>query len=202
MTHMHKRTGLILSVALPILLAGLAIFALGRGNNAAMVSVAQPETLSPVNSYVRPYPTAETDWRRTQGDHTAWEWEDGYNGVANDFAPAPPNDGASIRAERTVLPMAGGKVVKVNSGQYWLAVDHGNGDIGFYLHVANIKVHEGDNVTANTARGNPSSLGFNATGVHVHVAIAKYALSAPPRVGDWNPNASWWARSFPGFGNR
>jgi hypothetical protein len=93
-------------------------------------------------------------------------------------------------------------VVNTDPSQCWVAIDHGNGEISFYLHVANIEVFPGTPVTSSTAIGNPSRLCFNATGIHVHLAFATYTASSPARVGEWDPDSATWARSFPTLDDR
>jgi hypothetical protein len=149
------------------------------------------------NLYV-PYPAAES-WRENGGFHEAW----GPLGMAQDFGPNP---GAScptrnsIDTEHHILAMRGGTVIRVNTSQAWVAIDHGQGLIGFYLHVGNVEVREGQRVYNTTVLGNPSRLpnllGFDATGCHVHVAFATYDRR-PPTVGQFEPNRVNWASTFP-----
>ena len=95
--------------------------------------------------------------------------------------------------------MGEGVVLNVNRGEYWVAVDHENGEISFYLHVADIAVQPGAAVSANSLLGRPSRFGGTATGVHVHVAFAKYDVANPPDTGAWHPNSASWLKNFPGL---
>jgi murein DD-endopeptidase MepM/ murein hydrolase activator NlpD len=149
-----------------------------------------------------PYPVNES-WVRTKGDHPAW----GDRGAAWDFAPTGVQckDGRGnvlqlIDHAHHVLSVAAGKVVKVDTseGNQWIAIDHGGGWLGFYLHVGDIQVSQGEMVSATTVLGFPSLLGGYGptinTGCHLHLAFATY--STPPAVGAWSPNTASWV-AFP-----
>lgn len=154
-----------------------------------------------------PYPSNE-DWARTAGStypngepHYAWEWPEPGLGVAHDYAPTGVKckDGDTVLTlidyNHHVVSMGAGTVIRVDVDGAWLAIDHGRGRIGFYLHVGNIQVREGQRVSPSTDLGSPSVLGGYATGCHVHVAIATYVT--PPKVGQWNPNHANWSADFP-----
>jgi murein DD-endopeptidase MepM/ murein hydrolase activator NlpD len=92
-------------------------------------------------------------------------------------------------------------VIKVDARNAFVAIDHGSGLIGFYLHVYPIAVAQGSNVNTVTSIGSPSMKGGYATGCHIHLAFATYR-GRSPAVGSWNPNSATWLRGFPALSSR
>jgi murein DD-endopeptidase MepM/ murein hydrolase activator NlpD len=142
-----------------------------------------------------------SNWVLTQGDHPAWEWGDGWNGKARDFAPTSGSCTAGINLAAAVLPVAPGTVVAVNDAGAYVAVAHPNGLISFYLHLRPIGVSLGQAVRATTKLGSPSMFGGRAGACHLHLAFATYTGSAP-QPGTFNPNRATWLRVFPALADR
>ena len=88
--------------------------------------------------------------------------------------------------------MTGSPVAALNAGTVLLArplyfegncvvLDHGQGLLTLYLHLSEIKVHDGDKVTQGQLLGLVGGTG-RATGPHLHVAVRWQGVyMIPPR---------------------
>lgn len=131
----------------------------------------------------KPLPPLQLPW----GGTGTWKYNGGPHGgnrEALDFQPLDKNGcNPNIASDRWVAAAAGGRVTYASS--YMVIIDHdsdGNTTTGwqtFYLHVANIQVSSGTDVTPGTKLGNPSCLGGDgtSTGVHVHFAVRYHNAS-------------------------
>ena len=130
-----------------------------------------------------PLPPLQLPW----GGTGTWKYNGGPHGSnreALDFQPLDKSGcSPNVAADRWVTAAAGGRVTYASS--YMVIIDHdsdGNNTTGwqtFYLHVANIQVSSGTDVTPGTKLGNPSCLGGDgtSTGVHVHFAVRYHNAS-------------------------
>jgi LasA protease len=110
-------------------------------------------------------------WSYTGGPHGAWE-RDGSR-AAVDFAPGSTESGC-VPSDAWIVAAAPGLIVRAEHGTVVQDLDgDGNEQTGWnilYLHVADMRVTEGDWVETSDFLGHPSCEGGIATGTHVHIA--------------------------------
>lgn len=111
-------------------------------------------------------------WSFTSGPHGAWE-RDGAQ-AALDFAPSSSETGCAD-SEQWIAAAAPGLVVRTGTGIVVVDMDgdgyEQTGWVIFYLHVTNKEhIHVGDWVDRGDRLGNPSCVGGDATGTHLHIA--------------------------------
>jgi len=106
-----------------------------------------------------------------------------------------------------IHPVADGAVLRhgfqPDGGGNYIVVDHGNGLISKYMHLAGITANDGDKVTQGMVLGTVGKTG-DATGYHVHVQIQHNGVDVDPQsligkgqsgaaqvVGDVNAPRQW-----------
>ena len=154
---------------------------------------------------------AGTRWIITQGYHTSSHGDktncpiivggsvvsdesDGLNLYALDFAPAPGT------TDQTVVAAADGTVWRRNDNIGAILLKHG--DTGYYttyLHMENIRVTPGQQVSQGTPLGTVGSVGPYSSGPHLHFSLVRRTSTTPydavttfdapfPRgLQDWEP---------------
>ncbi|MHB9134060.1 MAG: M23 family metallopeptidase [Armatimonadota bacterium] len=90
-------------------------------------------------------------------------------------------DLAAARGTSIVAANAGTVVLCRTFGMHGkaIAVDHGGGVVGLYLHLNDFRVKEGDQVTAGQLIGHVGSTGV-ATGPHCHYALYVHGTAVDP----------------------
>ncbi len=177
------------------------MLAAGALTASAITGVMGPPSSAVQANRILYYPFAESGawYVGPKGIHDAFEA--GTSG-AKDFVPNSnatkcvdlPGDSTEKRVNPSelVLPVDRGKVVYIDFEHHEIGIDHHDGLIGYYLHVDDIRVSEGEVVTRDTPLGHPSEKGYVADGCHVHVAFAQYEGQEAPEHwvsagADWLP---------------
>jgi len=102
-----------------------------------------------------------------------------------------------VSSDKTVRAGASGKVVFVGWAEDYgdlMIVDHGNGYLTYYGHLAGFDTAVGDTVAAGDKLGTMGNTGTNTTGPHLHFEV---------RRGSWNPDIKHkaWAQNAKGITN-
>lgn len=90
----------------------------------------------------------------------------GHAGIDIDQYPSGGNPVGAVAAGRVIF--AGGN--PCCSYGYYVKVDHGNGYVSLYAHMAGVDVREGQEIAQGTQVGRSGSTGLS-TGAHVHLEI-------------------------------